>query len=216
MMTSRKFTQMDIRQRLTAFYRYASIAKAYDKDLFYHDETLAKMEKFSKRRLGEQNEEQKAARMRMALFPKDSDVLFAADDLWVPVVVVNHKIYILPGIPRLFTSLLDGLKSHLLPQIDPANKKHRYLVATKEPESNIAPYLTKLAAKVAADGIKVGSYPKWAGGVYVSLLGKDDAKIQALLSEVEAGIKGERISVEQEMAEEEARRKEEIASIKAK
>jgi hypothetical protein len=39
----------------------------------------------------------------MALFPsKDTEVLFVASELWVPVVRLRGKLCILPGIPRLF------------------------------------------------------------------------------------------------------------------
>ena len=36
-------------------------------------------------------------------------VLFVDESLWVPINVVNGNVHILPGIPRLFTQLLDGL-----------------------------------------------------------------------------------------------------------
>lgn len=39
----------------------------------------------------------------MALFPAvGAEVLFVCEDLWVPVVRLQGKICILPGIPRLF------------------------------------------------------------------------------------------------------------------
>lgn len=41
------------------------------------------------------------------------------------------------------------------------------------PESAIAPFLTDLAARVKAEGIKVGSYPAFQKGVTISLIGQD-------------------------------------------
>lgn len=40
---------------------------------------------------------------------------------------------------------------------DASEKPFRYLIHTEWPESNIAPFLTKLAAKTKAEGIRVGS-----------------------------------------------------------
>lgn len=52
-------------------------------DKKYDDETIKRMEALSKRRynLGEQTEEQKTARLRMALFPVGAEVLFVKEDL---------------------------------------------------------------------------------------------------------------------------------------
>ena len=193
---------------------YSSIAKAYNKELYYDQETLDRMQRISGRRFEEQTEEQATARKRMALFPKDSKVLFVSDDLWVPVVIVNSNIHIFPGIPRLFTVLLTHLRKFLEPQLDPANKQHRILLATNEPESNIAPFLSDLSERVDSAGIKVGSYPKWLKGVMVSLLGRDEKALEALVAEVEKGINGTRISLEEEMKLEEERRQAEIKKIK--
>jgi molybdopterin-biosynthesis enzyme MoeA-like protein len=68
-----------------------------------------------------------------------------------------------PGVPRLFQSLLDGLKPLLVPRLtDPEGKGiHRIIISTPLPESAVAPYLTELAEKVEPKGVKVGSYPRW-------------------------------------------------------
>ena len=68
------------------------------------------------------------------------------------------------------------------------------------PESSIAPYLTTLQARVKDAGVRVGSYPLLAKGVYVSLIGRDQERIQALSEEVAREIQGRLVS------EEEARR----------
>ena len=154
------------------------------------------------------------ARKRMALFPSNAEVLFPADDLWVPVVVVNRNVYILPGVPRLFTSLLTALKPFIAPCIPPGRRQHRLIIATDEPESIIAPFLTELQKTVADEGIKVGSYPKWQGGVKVSLLGRDRERLIGLIAEVEKGIKGVWVSDEVEEQEERERRQAEIEEIK--
>lgn len=93
----------------------------------------------------------------------EKQVIFPHPELWVPVSVVNGNVHILPGVPRLFEKLLDGLKPLLLPRLtDPDGKGiHRILISTPLAESAVAPYLTELAERVEAKGIKVGSYPRW-------------------------------------------------------
>src|SRR5579859_491049 len=157
------------------------------------------MEKLSIRKFDNNaTDEATIARKRMALFPANAEVIFPASDLWVPVVIVNKNVYILPGVPRLFTTLLSSLKPMIEPCVPPGRRQYRLIIATEEPESVIAPFLTELQKKVHGDGIKVGSYPKWQGGVKVSLLGRDRTKLEALVAEVEKGIKGVRASDEDE------------------
>jgi len=86
-------------------------------------------------------------------------VIFPNEDLWVPVACINGNVHILPGVPRLFEKLLDGMKPLLLPRLtDPI---HRILISTPMPESAVASYLTELAERVEPKGVKVGSYPRW-------------------------------------------------------
>lgn len=95
--------------------------------------------------------------------PDESQVIFPCDDLWVPVACVNGNVHVLPGVPRLFERLLEGLRPTLLPRLsDPEGKGiHRILISTPMVESAVAPYLTELAERVEGKGVKVGSYPRW-------------------------------------------------------
>ena len=105
------------------------------------------------------------AKLRMVELPFDpkltpeSQAVFVADDLWVPIAVVNGNVHILPGVPRLFERLLLSLKPSLIPRLtDPEGKgTFRLMISTPLPESAVAPYLTELAAKVEPRGIKVVS-----------------------------------------------------------
>jgi molybdopterin-biosynthesis enzyme MoeA-like protein len=109
------------------------------------------------------------AKFRMIELPTDESrdmkmqVLFSKEELWMPVSVVNGNVHILPGVPRFFEALLDGLKPYLTPRLtDPEGKGiHRILISTPMAESAVAPYLTELAEKVESKGVKVGSYPRW-------------------------------------------------------
>ncbi|GAA5836209.1 hypothetical protein JCM11251_007394 [Rhodosporidiobolus azoricus] len=176
---------------------YQSIAKAFDTTLEYHEETKHRMWEMGKHRysLTQQTEEQKTARLRMALFPKDNaEVLFVQEDLWVPVVRVAGKVCILPGVPRLFERLIEGLIAHYVPLPPSSEKPYRVLVHTKMPESAIAPFLTKLAERVRKEGVRVGSYPKLMAGVDVSLIGKDNARLSELAEEVIQELQGELVA----------------------
>ena len=190
---------------------YQSIAKAFDLPLVEHKTALEKMKSLSR-----PHEKQpdfswdvdspaRRARYRMIQLPwddKESDeeqVVFTAEDLWVPLSVVNGNIHILPGIPRLFEKMLTGLKPSILPRlVDPEGKGvHRILFSTPLPESGVAEYLTELSSKVESKGIKVGSYPRWGKSRNtVTLVGKDKAFMESLVPEVEKNVEGHRVENE--------------------
>lgn len=133
--------------------------------------------------------------------PDEDQVIFVNEQLWVPVSCVNGNIHILPGVPRLFEALLDGLKPRLLPRLtDPEGKGVlRILISTPLAESEVAGYLTELAAKTEPKGVKVGSYPRWGKDRNtVTLVGRDAEFMESLVAEVEAAVKGRRVSTEDE------------------
>lgn len=145
--------------------------------------------------------------MRMAELPIDNQralsdqVIFPCDDLWVPVCRVNGNIHILPGVPRLFEKLLEGLKIYLMPRLcDPEGKGvTRIIISTPLAESEIAGYLTELARSVAEKDVKVGSYPRWGKKKNtVTLVGRDQALLESLVKDVEENVKGHRVNEEGE------------------
>lgn len=149
---------------------YASIATAFDLPLVLHDDTFARMKKLSRPHPSQPNFDWDTpsaaleAKKRMVILPYDKElsdegqVVFTAEDLWVPVSVVNGNIHILPGVPRLFERMLTGLKPKLLPKLtDPEGKSvYRVLISTPLAESAAAEYLTTLSKKVESKGVKVG------------------------------------------------------------
>lgn len=189
---------------------YQSIAKAFNLKLKLHEPAFEKMKRLTKQRKEQPNfswdtpSPQLTARLRMVELPIDGSrnvedqVLFVKEDLWVPISVVNGNIHILPGVPRLFEALLDGMKPLLLP--DPDGKGiHRILFSTPLAESAVATYLTELAAKVESRGIKVGSYPRWnRKRNTVTLVGRDKEYMDSLIPEVEKGVQGRRVMIEGE------------------
>ncbi|KAL6923722.1 hypothetical protein FSHL1_000971 [Fusarium sambucinum] len=181
-----------------------------------HQETFEKMKLLSKPHPNqpkfdwEVDSPARRAKLRMAELPTDESrdlkkqALFPQEDLWVPVSVVNGNIHILPGVPRLFQRLLEGLKPHILPRLtDPEGKgTHRVLFSTPIPESGVAEFLTTLAAKVEPKGVKVGSYPRWGKeNNTVTLVGRDLDYLESLVEEVEAGIQGMRVTAESDTEE---------------
>ncbi|TPX38297.1 hypothetical protein SmJEL517_g00091 [Synchytrium microbalum] len=198
---------------------YESMAKAFNLQLEYHQETLEKMNTVGLQTLkAAQEDAEKAgkpvikrpeptaemleARKRMALLPlgKDCDYVYAAPHLWVPIVRCNKNVHILPGVPRLFQTLLDNFFiNHLLPTIDtvPWTRK---LVGTSLFESDIAPTLTDVQNKVKPLGISIGSYPKmrpvdapieeWKVRVVVSVIGKDSKAVHEWAEVLRSKVQG--------------------------
>jgi molybdopterin-biosynthesis enzyme MoeA-like protein len=178
-----------------------------------HEGAYARMKKLSKPHASQPNfswdedTPERKAKLRMVEIPWDESreekyqIHFVDEELWVPVSVVNGNVHILPGVPRLFEKLLTGMKPLLLPRLtDPEGKgTHRILISTPLAESGVAPYLTELAARVEAKGIKVGSYPRWGNrNNTVTLVGRDLEYMESLVSEVEKNVNGHRVKVEGE------------------
>ena len=150
---------------------YSSIANAFNLPLKVHDKAFELMKKLSKDKDFDWNVDSPAlkAKMRMVELPTNSSrppeeqFIFPCNDLWVPVAVVNGNVHILPGVPMLFTKLLDGLTPSIRPLLANPEGQGTFRVAidTPLPESEVAFYLTDLAARVKHKDVKVGSYPHW-------------------------------------------------------
>jgi molybdopterin-biosynthesis enzyme MoeA-like protein len=189
---------------------YPSISKAFDAPLALHAETAEKMRRLARKRAGappfdwDTPRAALTARMRMAMLPsgEKASVVFVNDDLWVPICVVNRNVHILPGVPRIFMQLLDGLrplweKEGVLPSAE--ERSLRVIIATPLPESDVAEFLTSLQERVSARGVKVGSYPRWGKSTNsITLVGSDREYIESLIPEVEKATDGKRVLVEGE------------------
>jgi hypothetical protein len=173
-----------------------------------HDEAFQRMKRISKPHKSQPNfswdtpSPALTAKLRMVQLPIDENkpdedqVLFVNEDLWVPISVVNGNVHILPGVPRLFEALLEGMRPLLLPRLtDPEGKGiYRLLFSTPLAESAAASYLAELASKVEPRGVKVGSYPKWGKSHNtVTLVGRDKEFMDSLIPEVEKGVEGRRV-----------------------
>ncbi|KAI2466257.1 molybdopterin binding domain-containing protein [Annulohypoxylon bovei var. microspora] len=192
---------------------YESIAKAFGLELILHEEAYERMKKLSTPKKTGPNfswdveSPAKTARLRMVRLPINNSrdlakqALFPRSTLWVPISVVNGNVHILPGVPKLFESMLEGLKPFILDRlIDPEGKGIiRAIISTPLPESSVAGYLTELAARVEPKGVKVGSYPRWGKkNNSVTLVGRDAEYIESLVPEVIENVRGKRVFVEGE------------------
>lgn len=178
-----------------------------------HEDALRRMKSLSKPHPSQPNfsydEPSPAleAKKRMIRLPIDTSrsdaeqALFVDESLWVPISVVNGNVHILPGVPRLFERLLEGLKPRLVPRLtDPEGKGiYRILISTPMAESAVATYLTELAAEVEPKGIKVGSYPRWGKKRNsITLVGHDKEYMESLIPQIEKNVLGIRVEKEDE------------------
>jgi molybdopterin-biosynthesis enzyme MoeA-like protein len=102
---------------------YESLAAAFAQPLAPHAETLRRLDAASTARRGPQvrTPAQQAAFARMALLPARAEVLFVCEELGVPVVRLDGRLCVLPGVPHLFERLLDGLAAYL--PLPPASER---------------------------------------------------------------------------------------------
>lgn len=147
------------------------------------------------------------AKKRMVELPFDeskdlsAQAVFVADDLWVPLAIVNENVHILPGVPRIFEKVLECYKPQLLPRLaDPEGKgAYRMLFSTPLAESAVAESLTELAKETEPRGVKIGSYPRWGKPRNtVTLVGRDREYMDGLVKRVEQMVKGRRVAFEGE------------------
>lgn len=129
---------------------YESIAAALGLGLELHPDTVERMKVHYAARGVELNE----SRLRMALLPTPSEVL-VTPGLWVPLVVAGGNVHILPGIPRLFQSIIEANVAKFK---GPAS--HALTLHTNCGEGDVAAPLAEVAA--AFPGVRIGSYPNTA------------------------------------------------------
>lgn len=142
------------------------------------------------------------ARLRMSELPtgEGCNVLYVDDSVWVPVAVVGGNVHVLPGVPKIFQQLVEGLgKKWDQEGRLTGNQGVRVIISTPKKESEVAEFLTELQKRVESRGVKVGSYPRWGEKRNtVTLVGEDKEYIESLVEEVKKGVDGRRVQVEGE------------------
>ncbi|KAK6202854.1 MoaB/Mog domain-containing protein [Scheffersomyces amazonensis] len=152
---------------------YQVISEYYNLDYELDNEVVERMQSIRHEYLDKLSNDQLQAFYKMATLPKTSnginvEKIFTDESLWFPIIVIDYKLYILPGIPQLFERLIKSLQPILLPRIPNQDKSllKRYYIKTSSSESELAPYLTQLQInldKKYGNGIiKLGSYPHMA------------------------------------------------------
>ncbi|KAF3992518.1 hypothetical protein FT663_01383 [Candidozyma haemuli var. vulneris] len=188
---------------------YEALADAFRVPCTLDDETVQRMQTLRKPFLSTLQKPELDAFYRMATLPQPSEQtkvskLFIDETLWVPIVGLNEKVYVLPGVPQLFKKLLVGLGESVKPRCL-SQKFTRFFVKTRKGESNIAPFLTELQNRCDASfnkRVKIGSYPHFDWKIVtVSIIGDKSVPEQDLRKVVEDVVKnvdGEEITAAEE------------------
>lgn len=178
---------------------YDAIAEAFGVPCELDLETVERMRSIRGGYLDLLSPSQLSAFYRMATLPQQtSEVsvlkLYTESSLWVPIVGLQHQVYILPGVPELFRKLLVGLGDHLKARVI-LKAYQRFYVQTSTKESNLAPFLSALQKtcdeKFGVQQVKLGSYPHFSWKtVTISIIGDDTVPQEALLDIVDQVIVG--------------------------
>lgn len=163
---------------------YAGVAKAFGLPLKEHEETLAMMAKI------QPDMEVNVARLRMAILPAPCET-FWTRALWVPLACVNGNVYVLPGIPTLFSKMLGSVPTERLGEV---RARARAVVLCDLSEGDLAAALDE-AHKRNAD-LAFGSYPattKDARRLYrtkITVEGDDDEEVASAAEKVCVAVQG--------------------------
>ncbi|KAK6457759.1 putative molybdopterin binding protein [Scheffersomyces xylosifermentans] len=193
---------------------YSVLSEFYGIDYELDQEVVDRMKKIRGQYLDQLSPDQLSAFYKMATLPTSkspnvtTEKIFIDDSLWFPIVAINQQVYILPGVPQLFTKLVSALESYLKTRISLSGSQlHRFYVKTTSAESEMAPLLSNLQEKVDSKYgtgiVKLGSYPHMDWKINtVSIIGKipevSKEALRAVVDEVVAGIGGNATEISQQ------------------
>lgn len=188
---------------------YEALAKAFHVDCALDKETVDRMQSLRGSYLSGLGKPELDAFYRMATFPQSSGTtkvlkLFIDESLWVPIVGLNERVFILPGVPQLFKRLLFGLGESIKPRCV-SQKFTRFFVKTRKLESSIAPFLGAIQKRCDAafdKRVKIGSYPHFNWGIVtVSIIGDKsvpEQELRKIVDEIRKNVEGEEITAAEE------------------
>lgn len=159
---------------------YEAVAHAFSVPLELHEPTIKKMREI--RPEMEINE----ARKRMALLPQGCSAYWT-DGLWVPLACM-HNVFVLPGIPKLFTRMLKSVPTESLGDAPP---RARVDVLCDWAEGDLAAVLEDTGR--AFSDVVIGSYPASRGKGYrtmVTVVGDDGASVEKAAEVVRLAVTG--------------------------
>lgn len=185
---------------------YQSIAKAFKISLEFNQQTYDRAMKLNPECVpAKSNKELWNSFTRMICLPyaKDRTRILYSPTSWTPVVTIDSKLAILPGVPKFFEDLLaNGLFPHLNV---PGNPFISLYVVTKMQEVEFGPYLSlkqkELLTAKESTTIKLGSYPHYEAGVdTISITGRKSEmkRIEQAANDILTEVNGIQITREQE------------------
>ena len=192
---------------------YSVLSEFYNINYELDNNVVARMHRLRGSYLDLLSQEQLHAFYKMATLPVSkkpettTETIFLDEQLWFPIVAINHQVYVLPGVPQLFNRLIDELESYLKTRIvSSGSALSRFYVKTKSNESEMAPFLTKLQnqvdGKYGVGTVKLGSYPHMDWKINtISIIGKIPEilkqNLRNIVQEVVDGIGGNAAEIDQ-------------------
>lgn len=188
---------------------YDALAAAFRVPCTLDKETVQRMQSIRGLYLAGLKEDELNAFYRMATLPQPSGdtkvlKLFIDDSLWVPIVGLNDKVFVLPGVPQLFKRLLIGLGDSVKPRCV-SQEYTRFFVKTRRGELSIAPFLGEMQKRCDASfnkKVKIGSYPHFDWKIVtVSIIGDKsvpELDLRKVVDEVRKNVEGEEITAAEE------------------
>ncbi len=185
---------------------YESIAKAFNLPLEFDKPTYERAKRLNPECIpSKSNAELWDSFRRMLELPyaEDRTKILYSPTSWTPIVTIDAKLAILPGVPNFFEDLL---AEGLFPQLKvPGNPFISLYVVTKKLEVEFGPYLSSKQKELLTANenttIKLGSYPHYEAGVdTISVTGRQSEakRIQQVADDISAKLHGIQISKEQE------------------
>mmetsp|Transcript_12526 Transcript_12526/g.38255 ORF Transcript_12526/g.38255 Transcript_12526/m.38255 type:complete len:281 (-) Transcript_12526:117-959(-) len=160
---------------------YEAIARAFNLELHVDEEVVSEMRRISP------GHEVNEARLRMATLPSGCEKL-STEGLWVPLVVVNRNVYVLPGVPVILERMLQAASDRFGSGVARA----RRIVYTRMHEGDLAKGLTAIAEE--HPHVAIGSYPRTQRSdnfnVRVTIEGDDERQVDAIAAQVADAVRG--------------------------
>lgn len=188
---------------------YEAIASYYNVDYKLDHEVVDRMKSLRGEYIKGLSPDQLNSFYRMATLPVASSTtkvekIFIDKSLWFPIVAIDAKTFILPGIPQLFVKLIDAILPLLQPRVQTQSFQRLY-VKTTSGESEFATFLgnlqDKLDKKYGVNSIKLGSYPhvSWKVNtisIIVNLPEFSDTEKASLVQSIIDGVGGDAVEID--------------------
>jgi molybdenum cofactor synthesis domain-containing protein len=188
---------------------YEAIASYYNLQYKLDEDVVSRMNRLRSLYLKNLSPNQVDSFYKMATLPCSSskinvNKIFVDKSLWFPIVAIDHKVFILPGIPQLFTKLINHLYPILAPRIQTQSFTRLY-VKTSSGESEFASFLLnfqcQLDEKYGINAIKLGSYPHIAWklntiSIIINLPNFSDSQKSNLVKSIIDGVAGNAVEID--------------------